>query len=246
MARHNVERATGKPSICSNPRRILSYDTPQIIFWNAAKASAWARNAPCPPRTPSKSAADAGHGHADHTPGMTHYELPGLGLDGRNVDLVQIDAPFRSYLTSARALLRARSLEGLVGNWVARTACRPYLDPGLRPGFGSRFGLSLEKGAAWRLPARHSSSTLSSNPGVPFLQLTLEIRVLHVQSTQLALKPFNPFAQFAKFLLFGRIGVIRGGGLRRGFVGRLLGLGRFQSRCRLRPPGSWRRGRRGD
>ena len=48
---------------------------------------------------------------------MTHYELPGLGLDGRNVDLVQIDAPFRSYLTSARALLRARSLEGLVGNW---------------------------------------------------------------------------------------------------------------------------------
>ena len=43
---------------------------------------------------------------------MTHYELPGLGLDGRNVDLVQIDAPFRSYLTSARALLRARSLEG--------------------------------------------------------------------------------------------------------------------------------------
>ena len=95
---------------------------------------------------------------------MTHYELPGLGLDGRNVDLVQIDAPFRSYLTSARALLRARSLEGLVGNWVARTACRPYLDPGLRPGFfGSRFGLSLEKGAAWRLPARRdSSSTLSS------------------------------------------------------------------------------------
>ena len=95
---------------------------------------------------------------------MTHYELPGLGLDGRNVDLVQVDAPFRSYLTSARALLRARSLEGLVGNWVARTACRPYLDPGLRPGFfGSRFGLSLEKGAAWRLPARRdSSSTLSS------------------------------------------------------------------------------------
>ena len=135
---------------------------------------------------------------------MTHYELPGLGLDGRNVDLVQIDAPFRSYLTSARALLRARSLEGLVGNWVARTACRPYLDPGLRPGFfGSRFGLSLEKGAAWRLPARRDSSEHAlelGNPGVPFLQLTLEIRVLHVQSTQLALKPFNPFAQFANRL----------------------------------------------
>ena len=39
----NVERATGKPSICSNPRRILSYDTPQIIFWNAAKASSLGR-----------------------------------------------------------------------------------------------------------------------------------------------------------------------------------------------------------
>ena len=57
---------------------------------------------------------------------MTHYELPGLGLDGRNV-LVQIDAPFRSYLTSARALLRARSLEGLcrelgsLGRPAART-----------------------------------------------------------------------------------------------------------------------------
>ena len=94
---------------------------------------------------------------------MTHYELPGLGLDGRNVRpagekrhlrrktgtyLVQIDAPFRSYLTSARALLRARSLEGLVGNWDRSDGLRPYLDPGLRPGFfGSRFGLSLEKGA---------------------------------------------------------------------------------------------------
>ena len=40
----------------------------------------------------------------------------------------------------------------------------------------------------------------SARRGVPFLQLTLEIRVLHVQSTQLALKPFNPFAQFANRL----------------------------------------------
>ena len=102
------------------------------------------------------------------------------------MSLVQIDAPFRSYLTSARAL-RYVLLQ----------------DPGLRPGFfGSRFGLSLEKGAAWRLPARRDSSSALElgNPGVPFLQLTLEIRVLHVQSTQLALKPFNPFAQFANRL----------------------------------------------
>ena len=72
---------------------------------------------------------------------MTHYELPGLGLDGRNVDLVQIDAPFRSYLTSARALLRARSSKVLSRTGIARTACRPYLDPGLRGFFGSRFGV---------------------------------------------------------------------------------------------------------
>ena len=39
------------------------------------RRAAWARNAPCPPRTPSKSAADAGHGHADHTPGSGHDPL---------------------------------------------------------------------------------------------------------------------------------------------------------------------------
>ena len=65
---------------------------------------------------------------------MTHYELPGLGLDGRNVDLVQIDAPFRSYLTSARALLRARSLEGLVGNWDRSDGLPPVLRPRLASG----------------------------------------------------------------------------------------------------------------
>ena len=145
----------------------MSYDTPQIIFWNAAKGE---QPGPEMHRAHLERLRNQQRMLATDTPttllavAMTHYELPGLGLDGRNVDLVQIDAPFRSYLTSARALLRARSLEGLVGNWVARTACRPYLDPGLRPGFfGSRFGLSLEKGAAWRLPARRdSSSTLSS------------------------------------------------------------------------------------
>ena len=114
---------------------------------------------------------------------------------------------YRSMLPSAPTLPPHGHCSGhgaskvLSGTGIARTACRPYLDPGLRPGFfGSRFGLSLEKGAAWRLPARRdSSSTLSSLAirDVPFLQLTLEIRVLHVQSTQLALKPFNPFAQFA-------------------------------------------------
>ena len=68
------------------------------------------------------------------------------------------------------------------------------LDPGLRPGFfGSRFGLSLEKGAAWRLPARRDSSSK-----LPIRASRNCIRVLHVQSTQLALKPFN--AQFANRL----------------------------------------------
>ena len=58
---------------------------------------------------------------------------------------------------------------------VARTACRPYLDPGLRPGFfGSRFGLSLEKGALGVIDA-------------PSLDLTLE--TFSVQCSW-----FNPFA----------------------------------------------------
>ena len=135
MARHNVERATGKPS-CSNPRRILSYDTPQIIFWNAAKASslgpkctvptsnAFEISSGCWPRT---RRPHLGSGHDPH-------ELPGLGF-GRNVDLVQIDAPFRSYLTSARALL---SLEG-PGTGIGRPAAR--LDPGA--GLGEGCGLAL-------------------------------------------------------------------------------------------------------
>ena len=77
---------------------------------------------------------------------------------------------YRSMLPSAPTLPPHGHCSGhgaskvLSGTGIARTACRPYLDPGLRPGFfGSRFGLSLEKGAAWRLPARRdSSSTLSS------------------------------------------------------------------------------------
>ena len=54
---------------------------------------------------------------------MTHYELPGLGLDGRNVDLVQIDAPFRSYLTSAPGTEPRRSCRelGSLGRPAART-----------------------------------------------------------------------------------------------------------------------------
>ena len=75
----------------------------------------------------------------------------------------------------------------------------PVRDPGLRPGFfGSRFGSSVRLGACQRAVIEHALEL--GNPGVPFLQLTLEIRVLHVQSTQLALKPFNPFAQFANRL----------------------------------------------
>ena len=84
----------------------MSYDTPQIIFWNAAKASSLGPKCTVPT---SKRLRNQQRMLATDTPttllavAMTHYELPGLGLDGRNVDLVQIDAPFRSYLTSARA-----------------------------------------------------------------------------------------------------------------------------------------------
>ena len=84
---------------------------------------------------------------------MTHYELPGLGLDRRNVDLVQIDAPFRSYLTSARALLRARSLEGLVGNWDRSDGLPPVLRVGARitpPGKPPPLAVRLEEALPFR------------------------------------------------------------------------------------------------
>ena len=121
MARHNVERATGKPSICSNPRRILSYDTPQIIFWNAAKASSLGPKC----TVPTSNAFEISSGCWPRT------RRPHSWLRGQ-----------------------------ILCSFVHPV---PY-DPGLRPGFfGSRFGLSLEKGAAWRLPARRdSSSTLSA------------------------------------------------------------------------------------
>ena len=148
--------------------RILSYDTPQIIFWNAAKAISLGPKCTVPT---CERLRNQQRMLATDTPttllavAMTHYELPGLGLDGRNVDLVQIDAPFRSYLTSARALLRARSLEGLVGNWDRSDGLPPVLRPRLASGLlRVPFRLVLgSKGAAWRLPARRdSSSTLSS------------------------------------------------------------------------------------
>ena len=98
MARHNVERATGQPSICSNPRQILSYDTPQIIFWNAAKASslgpkctvptsnAFEISSGCWPRTRRPHAPGSGHdplrtsrsrvGWAECRPGTDRCSLP--------------------------------------------------------------------------------------------------------------------------------------------------------------------------
>ena len=141
----------------------------------------------------------------DHTPGSGH-DFTNFQVSGW---MGGMSTWYRSMLPSAPTLPPHGYCSGhgaskvLSGTGIARTACRP-----LRPRLASGllrvdFGLSLEKGAAWRLPARRdSSSTLSSLAirRVPFLQLTLEIRVLHVQSTQLALKPFNPFAQFANRL----------------------------------------------
>ena len=79
----------------------------------------------------------------------------------------------------------------------------------------------MRLGACQRAVIPRARSRLG-NPGVPFLQLTLEIRVLHVQSTRLMkhsrhgrfvspsrtarlvvgdrIEPFNPFAQFADCL----------------------------------------------
>ena len=118
------------PSICSNPRRILSYDTPADHLLERGEGE---QPGPEMHRAHLERLRNQQRMLATDTPttllavAMTHYELPGLGLDGRNVDLVQIDAPFRSYLTSARALLRARSPRrscrelGSLGRPAART-----------------------------------------------------------------------------------------------------------------------------
>ena len=158
----------------------MSYDTPQIIFWNAA---------PEMHRAHLERLRNQQRMLATDTPttllavAMTHYELPGLGLDG--LDLVQIDAPFRSYLTSARALLRARSLEGLVGNWDRSDGLPPVLRPRLASGLlRVPFRLVLGEGCGLALA---SAPFLARSRAWSGRQLTLEIRVLHVQSTQLAL-----------------------------------------------------------
>ena len=86
----------------------MSYDTPQIIFWNAAKASSLGPKCTVPT---SNAFGNQQRMLATDTPttllavAMTHYELPGLGLDGRNVDLVQIDGslPLLPYLRTGTA-----------------------------------------------------------------------------------------------------------------------------------------------
>ena len=61
-----------------------------------------------------------------------------------------IDAPFSSYLTSARALLRDGA-RGLVGNWDRSDGLPPVLDPGLRPGFFESRMLVLGEGCGLAL-----------------------------------------------------------------------------------------------
>ena len=182
------------------------------------RRAAWARNAPCPPRTPSKSAADAGHGHADHTPGSGHDPLrtsrsrgwaecrPGTGCGWMGGMSIPGLVPHGSASRAAPTLpphghCSARSLEGLVGNWDRSDGLPPVLRPRLASGL-LRDPVSacpwrrVRLGACQRAVIPRARVELG-NPGVPFLQLTLEIRVLHVQSTQLALKPFTRYAQFA-------------------------------------------------
>ena len=84
-----------------------------------------------------------------------------------------------------RALLRASKIFSGTGSLGLKCT---YLDQGLRQNFfeRSRIGSSSEKGAAWRLPARRDSSTRSRARAireVPFLQLTLEIRVSFYHSS---------------------------------------------------------------
>ena len=118
----------------------------------------------------SMTPSDAGHGHADNTPGSRPTTNFQLGLDGRNVAWYRMlpSAPLRA----ARALLRARASK-VVGTGIA-DGLPPVLRPRLRRLLGSGEGCD--------------DSSLAIPP---FLQLTLEIR----GSVYPARPPFNPFAQ---------------------------------------------------
>ena len=138
MARHNVERATGKPSICSNPRRILSYDTPQIIFWNAAKASSLG---PEMHRAHLERLRNQQRMLATDTP-TTLLAVAMTPLRNFQVSgwMGGMSTWYRSMLPSAPTLPPHGHCSGhgaskvLSGTGIARTACRPYLDPGFASG----------------------------------------------------------------------------------------------------------------
>ena len=106
-------------AVSASARTPSPFTSPTASSAARRRRAAWARNAPCPPRTPRNQHGWPPTRHADHT----------------HAALRRAVFPFRSYLTSARALLRARSLEG-PGTGTLE-ACRPY-DPGLRGFFGSR------------------------------------------------------------------------------------------------------------
>ena len=84
---------------------------------------------PCP-RTPSKSAALATV--TTLLAAMTHYELPSrVGWAECRPGTDRCSLP--TYLRTGTA---PGSEPRRVGNWDRRTACRPYLDPGLRASSG--------------------------------------------------------------------------------------------------------------
>ena len=62
----------------------------------------------------------SGSGHGTPTTFVLAVAITNFGLDGRNVDLVQNDAPFRSYLTSCSGHVASKVLSG-TGIDIART-----------------------------------------------------------------------------------------------------------------------------
>ena len=107
-------------------------------MWSAprGKASPCRRSkpaaSPCPPRTPSKSAADAGHGHADHTPGghdplRTSRSRVGWAECRPGTDRCSLPLPYLRTGTAPGTEPRR------VGNWDRSDGLPPVLS--VTPGF---------------------------------------------------------------------------------------------------------------
>ena len=157
-----------------------SYDTPRVIFWNAAKASSLGPKCTVP--TSNAFEISSGCWPRTRRPGSGH----GLNFqvsDGPVLQAMLPSAPSASGKHGASKVLSGTGSNGLP------PVLRPRLASGL---LRVPFRLVLGEGCGF-LPARRDSSNVRAWIRASFLQLTLEIRVLHVRLP--SSQPFNPFAQ---------------------------------------------------